>query len=239
MAFAPPAGRSAPRMDITALRAAMLGAAVLLGAGGPATAQPLLYEQRLPEGFAFVRIANGLPEGAIVRPDFRDPVTLGPNGAERVSPYYVAEDVANRPVKFQVTVGGTTTEVTATVKGGGLNTVLLQLRGDAIVATSIEDPQDYNQTRARLSFYNGIPDCQGGTLALSPSNQSVFSGVGPNSGRARSVAPAAAVVTASCTGQRAANLDLGRLQAGGLYSVFLMAPQGQPSAFLVRDTITR
>ncbi|WP_426957411.1 ABC transporter permease [Muricoccus radiodurans] len=241
--FARPAGRPTPGAAARLahpLRAAMLGAALLLGGvAGPASAQPMLYEQRLPEGFAFIRIANALPEGATIRPDFRDPVTLGGNGAERVSPYYVAEDVANRPVKFQVTIGGTTTEVQTTVKGGGLNTVILQRRGNELVATSVEDQQEYNQTRARLTFYNAVAGCDGGALALDPSGQSVFSGVGPMQGRTRSVAPAAAVVRPSCGNQRAANLDLGRLQAGGLYSVWLMAPQGQPTAFLVRDTITR
>jgi hypothetical protein len=202
-----------------------------------AAAQPMLYEQRLPEGFAFVRMVNGLPGAATVRPDFGDPVTLGENGAERVSPYYVAEDVAKRPVKLQVTMDGTTTEVQAPVTGAGLNTVLLQKNGDAITATSVTDQAEYNQTRARLTFYNAVPGCQGGALALDPSGQSVFSNIAPNTGRTRSLNPANAVVRASCTGHRAPNLDLGRLQAGGRYSVWFMAPQGQPISFLVTDRI--
>ena len=213
---------------------------LLAGAAMPraASAQPpMLYEQGLPEGFAFIRIVNGLPGGAAVRPDFGNPVTLGEAGADRVSPYYVAEDVARRPVRFQVTAGGRTVEVQAPVKGGGLNTVLLQREGEGIAAVSIPDQADYNQARARVAFYNLVPGCAAGALALEPSGQSVFSGIAPNTGRTRSLNPANAVVRASCTGQRAPNLDLGRLQAGGLYSVMLMAPAGQPVAFLVQDRI--
>ncbi|SHI90266.1 hypothetical protein SAMN02745194_01322 [Roseomonas rosea] len=213
-------------------------ASLALAAGsGAAIAQPMLYEQRLPEGFAFVRIANGLPDSAVVRPDFGDAVTLGEGGADRVSPYYVAEDVARRPVKFQVTLGGATSEVQAPVAGGGLNTILLQREGDRVVATSITDKADYNQTRARVTFYNAVPGCAGGALALDPSGQSVFSGIAPNTGSTRSLNPTQAVVRASCATQRAAPLDLGRLQPGGLYSVWLMAPAGQPVSFIVHDRI--
>jgi hypothetical protein len=221
------------------IRSPLLPAALLAGLAlaQPATAQPMLYEQRLPDGFAFVRIANGLPAGAVVRPDFGDAVTLGEGGADRVSPYYVAEDVARRPVKFQVTTAGTTTEVQASVAGGGLNTILLQREGERVVATSIPDKAEYNQTRARVTFYNAVPGCAGGALALDPSGQSVFSGVAPNTGSTRSLNPTQANVRASCATQRAATLDLGRLQPGGLYSVWLMAPSGQPVSFIMQDRI--
>jgi hypothetical protein len=197
----------------------------------------MLSEQRLPEGFAIVRIASALPGPATIRPDFGDPVTLGDKDADRVSPYYVAEDVAKRAVKFQVTLGGATTEVQADLAGGGLNTVLLQRDGERVTATSIADKGEYNQTRARVTFYNAVPGCQGGALALDPSAQSIFSGIAPNTGRTRSLNPAQAVVRASCGGQKAASLDLGRLQAGGLYSIWLMSPAGQPTTFLVQDRI--
>jgi len=224
-------------MSRSTLLHAGLTAFALAAPAGAAMAQPMLYEQRLPEGFAFVRIASALPAGATVRPDFGDPVTLGDAGADRVSPYYVAEDVAKRRVKFQVTSGGTTSEVEADVVGGGLNTVLLQREGDRVVATSIADKAEYNQTRARVTFYNAVPGCANGGLALDPSNQSVFNAVAPNTGATRSLNPTQAVVRASCGTQRAEALDLGRLNPGGLYSVWLMAPAGQPVSFLMQDRI--
>ena len=44
-------------------------------------------------------------------------------------------------------------------------------------------------------------------------------------------------VRAECDGRKAAPLDLGRLDAGGLYSVWLVAPGGTPETFLARDLI--
>ena len=162
---------------------------------------------------------------------------LGENGADRVSPYYVAEDVAQRPVRFRVTMAGRTLDVQAPVRGGALNTILLQREGEGIAAVSLADEAEYNQTRARVTFYNAVPGCGGGALTLAPSGQPVFSDLPPNSARMRGLNPARAVVRASCNGQRAADLDLGALRAGGLYSILFMAPARSPILFLVQDRI--
>ncbi|MCQ4159162.1 ABC transporter permease [Roseomonas sp. GC11] len=215
----------------------MAGFAALSLPGGPAQAQPMLYEQRLPEGFAFVRFANTLPGAVTVKPDFGDPLALKAEGAGRVTDYMVAEDVAKRPVKISLTDARGSAEVTVTIPGGGYNTVLLQRQGEALRAVVINDKTEFNQVRARLAFYNAVPDCAGGALALDPSGQSVFSQVAPGAATARSTNPASARVVASCGGRKAAALDLGRLEAGGQYSVWLMAPDGNLTSFMVRDRI--
>ncbi|MDQ1079178.1 ABC transporter permease [Pseudoroseomonas cervicalis] len=204
---------------------------------GAATAQPMLYEQRLPDGFAFVRFANTLAGPVSVKPDFDDALNLRDEGAARVTDYRVAEDVANRPVRLTVTEGGRSTELRVTIEGGGYNTILLQRQGDAVQAVVVKDQTDYNQVRARLSFYNAVPGCAEGSLALAPSGQSVFSKVEPSSMTARSINPVSATVTAGCGGRQAAALELGRLEAGGQYSVWLVAPAGELTSFLVRDRI--
>ena len=219
-----------------ARRAALpLLGALLLPFAAP-RAQPMLYEQRLPDGFAFIRFASALPAATVLKPDFADgPLSLGAAGADRVSPYYVGEGVTGRDVKIEVQGGPV---LAVRVKGGGLNTILLTPDGaGGVTATSIADQAEYNQTRARVTFYNAVPGCAGGALALAPSNQAVFSDIPALSGRMRSLNPTAAVVRASCQGKTAAELDLGRLQPGGLYSIWLMAPAGQASAFLVQDRI--
>lgn len=218
---------------------AALAVAAALGSGGAALAQPMLYEQRLPEGTGFVRLVNGTAGQITVKPDYDEATTLGTNGAERVSPYYVSEGIAGRPVRLQVTAGGRTSPVEVRLQGGALNIVVFGGSGDAIAASAFQVRQLYEQQRAVLAFVNAVPDCANGAVALQPSGQSVLSGVGPMSAQNRAVAPAAAMVRASCGGRNAPNLDLGRLQAGGLYSVWLMAPEGQPISFLARDTIAR
>lgn len=204
-----------------------------------APAQPMLYEQRLPEGTGFVRLVNATPGPITIKPDYDEATTLGTNGAERVSPYFVAEGLADRAVRLQVTAGGRTGIMEVRLQGGQLNVVVIRDAGDGVTASAFQVPQRYEQQRAVLAFFNAVPDCANGALALEPSGGSLFSNVAPNSGQSRSVAPAAAVVRASCAAGRAPNLDLGRLQAGGLYSVWLVAPEGRPTSFLARDTIAR
>ena len=218
---------------------AALSLAAALGAGSPALAQPMLYEQRLPEGTGFVRLANATAGQITVKPDYDEATTLGTNGAERVSPFYVSEGIAGRPVRLQVTAGGRTVPVEVRLEGSALNVVVIRGSGDVITAAAFQVRQLYEQQRAVLAFVNAVPDCANGAVALQPSGQSVMSGVGAMSAQNRAVAPAAAVVRASCASGAAPNLDLGRLQAGGLYSVWLMAPEGQPISFLARDTIAR
>jgi hypothetical protein len=218
-----------------------IGLAAILGGGPlavpPAAAQPMLYEQRLPDGFAFVRFANLLPGRVTVKPDYDNQVAVPDGAAERVTAYMVAEDVADRPVKLVVSDGTLTSEVTVRIPGGGYNTVLLRREGDRLGALVITDKVEFNQTRARLGFYPAIAGCAEGGLAIDPGSQAIFSKVAPETAAARNLNPAAAKVVASCAGQKAPPLDLGRLEAGQQYSVWLMAPQGSPVSFLVRDRI--
>ena len=122
-------------------------------------------------------------------------------------------------------------------KSGTFVTVVLEKKGDGVAAVLIADKPEYNQLRARLSFYNATPDCAGATLAEG-TGRAVFSGLAPGTGQARSINPAAAKVVASCAAGKAAALDLGKLDAGGLYTVWLMQPDGgAPISFMAHDTI--
>ncbi|WP_376091489.1 ABC transporter permease [Roseomonas sp. CCTCC AB2023176] len=211
---------------------------IAAGLAGPALAQPMLYEQRLPEGTGFVRLVNATAGQITVKPDYDEATTLGTSGAERVSPFYVSEGIAGRPVRLQVTAGGRTVPVEVRLQGSALNIVVIRGSGERMSADAFQVRQLYEQQRAVLAFVNAVPDCPNGTVALA-NGQAVIQGVGAMTAQNRAVAPAAAVVRASCGTQSAPNLDLGRLQAGGLYSVWLMAPEGQPISFVARDTIAR
>jgi hypothetical protein len=214
--------------------------AVLLAATVPlASAQaqaPMLYEQRLPEGTAFIRFINGLPGEAAVKADFAPAFTQGSGDADRVGPYVPAQKVVGRDAVVELTEGGQTVQVTLRFEAG-YNTVVLARKGGTLVATRLSDALEFNQTRARLAFYNVIPDCPDGSLTLQGSSQAVFTGVAPNTAKARTVNPSAAQVVAACGGKPAPVLDLSLLEAGGQYSVWLMAPAGTPVTLLARDRI--
>lgn len=224
--------------QIRRARRILLGAALLAGLGSlPARAQaPMLYEQRLPDDTAFIRIINALPGEVSVKADFAPAFTQGSTDADRVGPYVPAEKAVGKEQALEITQGGETAKASLSFKQG-YNTVILQRRDGKLVATSLPDSLEFNQLRARLAFYNLIPDCADGSLTLQGSNQAVFTGVAPNATKSRSVNPTTASVQAACGGRQAPVQDLGKLDAGGQYSVWLMAPEGKPVTLLARDRI--
>lgn len=224
------------------LQGVMLAGCVLILSGrviNPANAQMMLYENRLPDGFAYVRFVNTLSDALTVKPDgFGDPVTLGTDGATRISPYYTVEKVAGRSLAVDLSAAKAAGHTVFDLKPGGFNTVLIGMEGTAAVTKVVTDQAEVNQTRARLAFYNAVPDCATAGLQLDPGGSSVFSGVAPGSMRGRSVNPAASAhVRAGCGAGRVATVNLGQLSAGGQYSVWLMAPAGTPVAFVSENTI--
>jgi hypothetical protein len=110
--------------------------------------------------------------------------------------------------------------------------------GATLRATPAVDQAQFNQVRARLSFYNASTACAAGGLALEPEGQAVFANIAPGAGRMRAVNPVTAQVRVSCGAARSAPFALSGMEAGGKYSVWLIAPSGQPIGFVTRDVTT-
>ena len=223
-----------PRLSLSnTLLAASLACGVL--GAGTASAQPMLYAQRLPEGTVYIRLASALPAAATVSTDFAGSVSLGNTDATRISPYFVAEKAGGKTVALQVAEGSKTVTATIQPKSGAFITVVLEEKGSGVTAAIVTDKPEYNQLKARLSFYNATDDCGGGSLAQG--SRAVFSGLAPDTGQALSLNPVSATVVASCGSDKAKPLDLGKLEAGGLYSVWMMRLGGQLISFMAHDTI--
>ncbi|MBO1075918.1 ABC transporter permease [Roseomonas marmotae] len=227
-----------PVMPVYRPRRMVLAACMLGGLmAQPALAQaPMLYEQRLPDDLAFIRIINALPGSADITSDIMPGFTVGDGEADRIGPYVPAEKATGQETRFRITEGGEELSSAITFEKG-YNTLILLRQEGKLTAMNLPDSLEFNQLRARLAFYNLIPGCGDGALTLEGSNQAIFTGVAPYTTKARSVNPAAASLRASCQGQQAPVRDLGRLEAGGQYSIWLMAPQGQPITVLARDRI--
>ena len=207
---------------------------VVLAATG-AQAQPLLYSQRLPEGTVYIRLASALPAAATIGTDFAGPVMLGNTDAARISPYFVAGSAGGKTVSLQVTEGAKSYTATIQPKSGTFITVVLQEKAGGVAAAIVVDHPEYNQLKARLTFYNATDDCS--SASLTEGGKPVFSSVATNGGQARSINPVTATVVAMCGADKVKPLDLGKLDEGGLYSVWLMKPAGQLVSFMARDTI--
>jgi hypothetical protein len=210
--------------------------AAVLGFVAPASAQILLYAQRLPAGTVYMRLVNALPGAASIQTDFAGKVDLGADGAARVSPYFVSTSLGDKLVTLGVDEGGKSAKPSFTPKSGSFITVVLHRAGDKVTASVITDKPEYNQLRARLAFYNATADCTAGALAEA-SGPDIFKGIPPDGVAARGINPVAAKVVAGCATGKAPALDLGQLQAGGLYTVWMMKPEGTLMSFVAHDTI--
>ncbi len=216
------------------LRGTLLALATTVAAG-TASAQPMLYAQRLPEGTVYIRLASALPSAATVTTDFAGAVTLGNTDADRISPYFVAGSAGGKTVALQVAEGSKTATATIQPKSGTFITVVLHEKGNGVVGSIITDKPEYNQLKARLTFYNATDDCSTGSL--SQGSRAVFPAVAADAVQAASLNPVSATVVAACAGDKAKPLDLGKLEAGGLYSVWMMRLGGQLTSFMAHDTI--
>lgn len=204
-------------------------------AAGAARAQPLLYAQRLPEGTVFIRLASALPGAATVGTGFAGEVALGDAEATRISPYFVSVSAGGTTVPLQIGLDGKSSTTSIRPASGSVVTVVLHEKAGAVTAAVITDKPEYNQLKARLTFYNATDDCSNG--ALSQGGRVVFGGVAPEGVKASSVSPVTANVVASCGTEKAKPLDMGRLEAGGQYSVWMMRLGGQLVSFTAHDTI--
>ena len=116
------------------------------------------------------------------------------------------------------------------------NTVLVEESAGKLSTVLVKDGAEFNQARARLSFYNATPGCAAAALALAPAGTAVFADVAAGAVKTRSVNPVKAMVRATCTGSAAEDVMLDNMEAGGSYSVWLMAPGGKATTFITRDT---
>ena len=214
------------------LSAAVL-AALPLSLASAARAQPMLYPQSLPPGTVYIRLANALAGPVQVRTRFAGTVTLGTQ-ADRISPYYVAGNVGGKPVELAVT-GSARATAHVQPQSGTFVTVVLHATGTDVSAAMITDKPEYNQLKARLAFYNADDGCAAGSLTSE--GRTVFQSVPAEGVQVRSLNPVSATVLAECRQERAEPLDLGKLQEGGLYSVWMMRPGGRLISFMSHDII--
>ena len=215
-----------------------LGAIFLAwGATSSARAQGQVYDPVPPRGSAYVRLVNVLPGEVTARPDFLPQQRLGIAPAQRVMAFTAVENVANRQLRLEFQEGGRRGQATLRVEAGSFVTVLLHAGGSGtLTATAVVDAPDFNRARARLAFYNAMPDCPAAALTINPAGPALFEGVPSLTTRARSVNPVAADLRGQCGERASAPFALEGLEAGGMFSIWLISGTAAPTAFLTRDT---
>lgn len=204
---------------------------------GPAAAQEALYGAQPPAGSAYVRFANATAAQVDVAAAGLPEQTLAVADGKRVTPYIVVEKVAGRPLAVTVRSGGRSVTSAINLAPDGFATVLLRASPDGtMTATAVPDGAEFNQARARLSFYNATPSCTGASLSLVPAGTAVFADVPAGANKSRNVNPVTASIRAACATGAAPDLALAGMEVGGSYSVWLIQPGEQSLAFITRDT---
>lgn len=216
---------------------ALVLCALSVGGAGPALAQGEVYDPLPPRGSAYLRIVNGLDVEVTAFPDFLPQQRLGTAPAQRVMAYTVVPNVANRTLSMTLQDGRRRGAVSVHVEEGSFVTLLVHAGPNGTLeAARISDVADFNRARARMAFYNGVPDCPAAALALHPSGPVIFDAVPRLGSRARSVNPVSAEVQARCGESAAPAFTLQSLEAGGMYSIWLIRGQGSSlTAFVTRD----
>lgn len=213
----------------------VLAAQLVIGA--PAWAQGQVYDPVPPRGSAYVRLVNVLPGEVTVRPDFWPQQRLGLAPAQRVMAFTTVENVANRQLRIEFQEGTRRGQANFRVEPGSFVTVLLHAAANgSIVATPVVDSPDFNRARARLAFYNAMAECPAANLSINPSGPAIFEGVPSLATRARSVNPVSAEIRALCGDRASPPFALDGLEAGGMYSIWMIQAGPNPVAFLTRDT---
>ncbi len=207
-------------------------AALAVAFGQGARAQETLYGKQPPRGSAFVRFVSTLPQGVVVRTEGRADVPLGTAVADRVAPYEVIENAGAR--KLDMNVGAS--HFTYQPQPDGYATLVLAKDGSGgVTMTPIVDKAEFNQTRARIAFYNLVPGCQAATLALDPGGQAVFTDVTFGDTKSRAVNPVHASIKAVCPSGAKSTLALSGMEIGSSYSIWFAASDAEPALLLTKD----
>ena len=207
-------------------------AAVAVAVGQGASGQETLYGKQPPHGSAFVRFVSTLAQKAMVRGDGQAEIPLGTDITDRVAPYHVIENAASRKLAFSV---GPSRFSYQPQPDSYATLVLAKDASGATTMTPIVDKAEFNQTRARIAFYNLVPGCQAATLALDPGGQAVFADVSFGDTKSRAVNPVHASVKAACQTGATSTLALSGMEIGSSYSVWFAQPGAEPALLLTKD----
>lgn len=218
-----------------AMRLALLGACFSM-LGLASKAQETLYGKQPPPGSAFVRFVNATPNPVAIDASFHLALQLGVSGPDRVAPYAVVEEAGERSFAVNAKGNGHETQINYKAMAGSYVTLAVeQDPSGSLSITPIVDHADFNQTRARLAFYNIAPDCTSAELKLSPDGPVVFQDVATGTTKSRTINPAQALVQASCATRSGPSLMLGGIEAGSSYSIWLIHSDPEMTLLMTPD----
>ncbi|OZI72262.1 cell division protein FtsQ [Bordetella genomosp. 12] len=210
-----------------------------LWAASAGAAEVPLYETGPAEDSSFVRFVNGGEQPlAVVATGSKSRLTL--DAAKPATDFLPIR--AGKAIEGVLERGGAKQNVSLTVQPGEFASVVGLPDGAGKLQSVIvrEQPDDFNALKASVAFYNLDAQCASAALLAAGRNIVVLDQVPQGESRRRQINPVALSLQLSCAGQPVGQaLDMGTLEAGQRYTVFLV-PQGKQSRiFQATDSVAR
>ena len=202
-------------------------------------AAPKLYDTGPSQDLALVRFVNAFDKAVTVR-------SGAAQGGLVVEPSVPVSDYqparSDSAVTGQWVLGKQQADISLRIaSGGSASVVAWPGEGGGIASASfVEAPAKFDAMRASLAFYNADARCTTAGLVAAPGGQFVFDKQAALASARRGVNPVRLSVSGLCNGQPVdGTVDLGLLQAGQRYSVFLV-PAGKGQRLIgLQDRIAR
>lgn len=212
-------------------------AAALAAHGVSHAAQMELYETGPAQDASFLRFVNGGTMSMDVSASGSQArITL--DGKQPASNFLPVR--AGAALQGTLTSGAAKQVVSVTAQPGEFVSVVGVAAADGTLrsVTLREQPDDFNALKASLGFYNLDSACANAGLMAAGRNVAIFERVADGATARRQVNPVALSVQPSCGGKPVGQpLDLGTLQAGERYTVFLLPSAQGPRLLRAVDSL--
>jgi alginate O-acetyltransferase complex protein AlgF len=183
-----------------------------------------LYDTGPAQDASFVRFVNGTDEKvAITNSKNKGKVELSTQGAARVSLFLPIK--AGAKLSANVVVGGKTLPLELVAKPSEFITVATVPSGPGAFKTMVlrEQPTEFNALRASVAVFNFDANCASAEVNSAGKTDGIFKNATSQAIQRRAVNPIKAQVQWACAGKPLGTaLDMGSLQAGERYSIFLL-----------------
>lgn len=194
-----------------------------------------LYETGPSQDSSFVRFINLSEEKANVL-NGSAKVSLNNQGDGRASKFFPVK--AGTKLAAQVQAANAKLQVELIAKPGEFLTVALTAKGNTLESQILrENPSDFNAMRSSIALHNTDSSCSSASLGGGAKNATIFENVKTGALERRLVNPVKLSAQVSCDGQAVGKvLDLGQLQAGERYSIFIQKTKAGRQAFFIKDS---
>lgn len=217
------------------MKRTLLGLLGLLPVALAQAAEIPLYPTGPSEDSAFLRFFNA--GEAPLELSAANGASLRLEGQQRASDFLTVP--AGKPIQGSLKQGEAQQTLDVSVAPGEFATVVGLADADGLrLVTLREQPDDFNALKASLAFYSLDASCANAGLQAAGRNVDIFKDVAEGSLQRRSINPLKLSVQLRCAGAAVGEpLDLGQLDAGQRYTLFLVPSVQGPQLFQALDNL--